>query len=199
MAAPEGLCTADYFYGKSRLNALTFKVNAAAAAMLITNATFELEWKRWSVQLPLYYSNLDYFSHRVKFRTFALQPSLRYWFAPDRVVGHTGFFVGVHYGMAWYNVALGGSDRFQDHKGRTPAIGGGIEGGWRTDIGRSGHWKLELSLGVGAYKARYDRIENKHSGVLKAYRNKTFVGIDHVAVSVGYTLDLKKKGGVVNW
>ena len=43
----------DIYYGKSRLNAMTFKVNAVAAAALITNAAFELEWKQWSVQLQI--------------------------------------------------------------------------------------------------------------------------------------------------
>ena len=100
----------DIYYGKSRLNAMTFKVNAMAAAALITNATFELEWKQWSVQLPMYYSNLDYFSHRVRFRVAAFQPGIRYWFDRDKVLGHTGFFVGAHVGLAWYNMSLGGSD-----------------------------------------------------------------------------------------
>lgn len=179
------------FYGKSRLNALTFKVNTVAAAMLITNATFELEWKRWSVQLPLYYSNIDYFSHRVKFRVGAIQPGIRYWLSPDKVLGHTGFFVGAHVGLAWYNMALGGTDRIQDHDARTPALGGGIEGGWRHTIGPSGRWKIELSVGVGVYRAHYDLINNT-TGILKHTRSKAFVGLDHVGVSFGYSLDLKK-------
>ncbi len=197
-AAPAHLCVSDYFYGKSRLNALTFKVNAVAAAVAVTNAAFELEWRRWSVQLPLYYSNLDYFSHRVKFRTGVIQPGVRYWFAPDRVVGHTGFFAGAHFGIAWYNMSFGGTDRIQDRDGRTPAIGGGLEGGWRRTLGRSGHWKLELSLGVGVYSARYDLIDNT-TGVLRHTSSKVFVGVDHVGVTFGYSLDLKKKGGVVTW
>ena len=177
---------------------MTFKVIAVAAAVAVTNATFELEWRRWSVQLPLYYSNLDYFSHRVKFRTGAIQPGVRYWFAPDRVVGHTGFFAGAHFGIAWYNMSFGGTDRIQDRDGRTPALGGGLEGGWRRTLGRSGHWKLELSLGVGVYSARYDLIDNT-TGVLKHTSSKVFVGVDHVGVTFGYSLDLKKKGGVVTW
>ncbi|MCM1067063.1 MAG: DUF3575 domain-containing protein [Muribaculaceae bacterium] len=181
------------FYGKSRLNALTFKVNAVGVGLLQLNTTFELEWRQWSVQLPVYYSNLDYFSHRVKFRTMALQPGVRYWFTPEADSGHRGWFVGAHFGMAWYNVALGGTDRIQDHKGRTPALGGGIEGGWRRTLGRTGRWKLELSIGVGAYKARYDHIDN-HDGTLLRYSKRTFVGIDHVGVSFCYSLDLKKGG-----
>ncbi|MDE6612810.1 MAG: DUF3575 domain-containing protein [Muribaculaceae bacterium] len=184
----------EIYYGKSRLNAMTFKVNAVAAAALITNATFELEWKQWSVQLPMYYSNLDYFSHRVRFRIAAFQPGIRYWFGRDTVLGHTGFFAGAHFGLAWYNMSLGGSDRIQDHKARTPALGGGLEGGWRRVLGKSGRWKLELSLGVGVYRAHYDHIDNRHSGAVKSTVKKAFVGIDHVGVSFGYTLDLKKGG-----
>ena len=199
LASPAQFSESDWYYGHSRLNALTFKVNAVAAALAVTNASFELEWRRWSVQLPVYYSNLDYFSHRVKFRTFALRPAFRYWFSSDKVVGHTGWFVGVHYGMAWYNVAMGDTDRIQDHGSHTPALGGGVEFGWRMPLGRSGHWKFELSLGAGLYKARYDRIDNNSSGVLKAYRNRTIFCIDNVGVSFGYSLDLKKKGGVVLW
>ena len=182
----------DIYYGKSRLNAMTFKVNAVAAAALITNAAFELEWKQWSVQLPMYYSNLDYFSHRVRFRVAAFQPGIRYWFDRDNVLGHTGFFVGAYVGLAWYNMSLGGSDRIQDHKGRSPALGGGLESGWRRTLGKSGRWKLELSLGVGVYRAYYDHIDNRYSGAVKSTVRKAFVGIDHVGVSFGYTIDLKK-------
>lgn len=181
------------FYGKSRLNALTFKVNAVGAAMLVTNATFELEFSRWSAQLPVYFSGLDYFSHQTKFRIMALQPGIRYWFRPESDTGHTGWFAGAHLGMAWYNFALSGGDRIQDHNGRTPALGGGIEAGWRTTLGKTGRWKLELAIGAGAYKARYDHIDNSGAGTVKSYRNKTFFGIDHVGVTFGYSLDLKKK------
>ncbi len=193
-AAPAHLCVSDYFYGKSRLNALTFKVNAVAAAFAVTNATFELEWRRWSVQLPLYYSNLDYFSHRVKFRTGAIQPGVRYWFAPDRVVGHTGFFAGAHFGIAWYNMSFGGTDRIQDRDGRTPALGGGLEGGWRrTLVGRSGTGSSSCRL-AWASTAHATTSSTTH-GRAAAHIVEVFVGVDHVGVTFGYSLDLKKKGG----
>lgn len=164
--------------------------------MLIPNLTAEYEWRRWSAQLPIYYSDLNYFSRRVKFHTIALQPGVRYWFnSGDAAHGHTGLFAGVHFGVAWYNASLGGTDRYQDYERRTPAVGGGVEIGWRTAFGSSRRWKFELSIGGGAYSLHYDRFANPASGrgELIGSRRKTFIGVDNVGVSFGYSFDMTGK------
>ncbi len=48
-------------------SSLTLKTNVADWNMLISNLTPEKEWPRWSAQLPTYYSDHNYFSHRVKY------------------------------------------------------------------------------------------------------------------------------------
>ena len=98
------------------------KTNAIGWVMMVANASVEIDLsRRFSINLPFYYSGLDYFTRRAKFRILATQPELRFWFAEKRRV-----FVGAHFGVASYNFALGGKWRIQDHNGTSPALGGGI-------------------------------------------------------------------------
>ena len=79
--------------------------------MLLANIAVEFDCApHWSVQLPIYYSGFNYFTSRRKFRTFAIIPEARYWFRSD----NQGWFAGAHLGMAYYNIALGGTTRYQD-------------------------------------------------------------------------------------
>lgn len=167
------------------------KTNVPAWAMLWMNIAVEFDCApHWSVQLPVYSSGFNYFTSCRKFRTLAFVPEARYWFRPD----NQGWFVDAHLGLAYYNVAFGGSVRYQDHDRNTPALGGGIGGGYRLNISSSRLWRLEFSLGVGVYHLDYDKFLNVHNGLRIDRCRKTFVGIDNVAVSVCYTFDLKKGG-----
>lgn len=65
-----------------------------------------------SFHMPLYYSGVNYFSRRTKFRTIAIQPELRYNFRSVK-----GLFAGAHFDLAWYNIAASGNYRYQDHDG----------------------------------------------------------------------------------
>lgn len=165
------------------------KSNAIGWAMLAGNIAVEADMsQRLSLSVPVYFSALNYFTSRVKFRTAMVQPELRYWFDDLGPSGHTGWFAGVHAGVGHFNMALGGDTRIQDTDGRHPAVGGGLSAGWRKDIGRNGRWKLEFSLGVGAYYARYDKYQNRPQGYcLEKDRHTTFVGIDKATVSIVYT------------
>ncbi len=55
---------------------------------------------------------------------------------------------------------------------------------------------MEFSIGAGAYKLHYDKFRNYHNGLLANTEKKTYIGIDQVSVSLSYTFDLKRKGGV---
>lgn len=171
------------------------KTNAAAWAMAISNVAIEFDIvPHLSATLPLYYSAWDYGSHRVKFRTLAFQPELRLWSRPDNM----RWFVGAHFGVAQYNMAIGGSRRYQDHDGHSPALGGGISAGYRRTLGRSGRWMMEFSLGAGAYSLHYDAWDNTTSVAhgQKAYeKRKTFFGIDNVGITFIYSIPLTGKGG----
>ncbi len=145
----------------------------------------------WSVALPIYYSGWNYFSSTRKFRTFTVMPEVRYWFRPD----NQGLFAGVHVGMCYYNVAFGGEKRYQDRSRRTPALGAGMNVGYRMPLRADRRWMIEFSLGCGVYELNYDMFENRHNGLLLGHKRETFIGIDNVAVSICYQFDFNRKGG----
>lgn len=168
---------------------LYLKTNAVGLGMLIANAAVELDLSpHWSFTLPVYYSAWNYFSPTVKFRTFCVQPEIRYWFSDN-----DGWYVGAHFGMAYYNFAWDSDYRIQDKNKKTPAIGGGLSVGYRMPISKNKRWKMEFSLGGGVYDLNYDKFLNEYNGFLVESVKETFFGIDQVAVSFSYMFDLKKK------
>ena len=171
---------------------LYVKTNALGLGLAIANTAVEIDLCRhWSFNLPVYYSAWNYFKSTVKFRTAMIQPEIRYWFKDD----NDGWYAGGHIGIGHYNVATNGEYRTQDHEGKSPALGGGLAVGYRLPISGNKRWKMEFSIGAGAYKLHHDKFRNYHNGLLVYTEKKTYVGIDQAAVSFSYTFDLKKKGG----
>lgn len=171
------------------------KTNAPAWAMLWQNLAVEFDLARhWSFALPVYWSPYNYGKQTLKFRTLACLPEFRYWPKAD----NTGFFINAHFGIASYNYAKNGEYRYQDHKGHTPAIGGGIGIGYRFYFCRNHHWSMEVAVGAGAYKLDYDIFLNTPStkdGYLVGRRKRTFFGVDQAAFTFSYSFGLRKKGG----
>lgn len=166
------------------------KTNTIGWGLLIANLAGEMDWgKHWSFVLPVYYSACNYFTSEVKFRTLTLQPELRYWFRNN----HTGWYTGAHLGASWFNLAAGGDYRYQDHNRCTPALGGGLNGGYRMPMSKNGRWWLEFSLGAGVYQVDYDKFQNRKNGSWIANEKKVAFAVDQVAVSVAYRFDRKKK------
>lgn len=174
---------------------LYIKTNALGLALGIANLAAEIDLaKHWSITLPIYYSAWDYFKSTIKFRTFALQPEVRWWLSGQ----NNGLFAGAHLGLAFYNLALNGDYRYQDHNRETPSIGGGVSLGYRIPISKDNRWNIDFSLGAGVYSRYYDKFHNTpdvKDGLIVESINKTYWGIDQAAVSFSYMLDLKKKGG----
>ena len=174
---------------------LYIKTNALFWGMGMTNAAAEIDLaKHWSFALPVTYSAWNYFTSTVKFRTLAVQPEFRYWFNEN----NQKFFVGAHFGYAQYNVAVDGNYRYQDHDGKSPALGGGISVGYRMPISKNDKWHVEFTLGAGVYSLYYDKFHNTpntEDGLMIESVKKTYWGIDQAAVSFSYSFDLKKKGG----
>lgn len=171
------------------------KTNAPAWALLWQNAAVEFDLaKHWSVSLPLYWSPYNYGKQTLKFRTLAFVPEVRYWPNADNM----GFFVNAHFGLAEYNYAKDGEYRYQDHDGKTPAIGGGIGVGYRFYFCKNHHWSMEVAVGAGVYKLDYDIFLNTPStkhGYLIGRHQRTFYGIDQAALTFSYSFGLRKKGG----
>ncbi len=171
------------------------KTNAIGLGLAVANAAVEIDLcKHWSFNLPIYYSAWDYFSETIKFRTFAIQPEIRYWFS-EKNLCNDGWYLGAHFGLAYYNIATDGEYRTQDHDGTSPALGGGLAVGYCMPISKNNRWKMEFSIGAGAYKLHHDKFRNYHNGLLVYTEKKTYIGIDQASVSFSYTFDLKRKGG----
>ncbi len=169
---------------------LHIKTNALGWALGITNIGAEIDLaKHWSFALPVYYSAWNYFKYSLKFRTLAVQPEFRFWFNEN----NRNFFIGAHFGYAQYNLAVDGDYRFQDHDGKSPALGGGISIGYRLPISKNNRWHIEFTLGAGVYDLHYDKFYNVENGKLTDTRRKTYFGIDNAAVNISYSFDLKKR------
>ena len=139
------------------------KVNTLTLPALVINGAVEVQpMPHFSINVPIYFSGLDWFTNEVKFRTIAFQPELRYWLREDL----SGIFVGVHASLAWYNIAVGGEYRYQDHSGKTPTFGAGIGVGYKIDFGPN--WGMEFGIGGGVLPLRYDQYYNVWNGRLVA-------------------------------
>ena len=175
---------------------LHVKTNVLGLGMGIANAAVEVDiCEHLSLTVPVYFSAWDYFKPTLKFRTFSVQPEVRYWFNRH----NEGWFLGVHFGWGHYNYALNGDYRYQDHKQETPSMGGGAAMGYRTHLSKNKRWKLEFAVGGGAYPSRYDKFHNttdtKKGLMVASDVEKMYYGVDQIAVSLSYAFDLKKKGG----
>lgn len=176
---------------------LYIKSNAAGWLLFMANAAFEADLGRhWSLTVPVYFSTINYFAPTVKFRVLGFQPEVRYWFSPE----NRGWFLGAHFGCAWYNIAVGGAWRYQDHDGDSPALGGGISVGYRLPLSRNGRWNMDFSIGAGAYSVHYDMFHNEQDGLLARTVKRTYWGPDNLEVTISYSFDtdrkaVRKKGG----
>lgn len=174
---------------------LHLKTNSLGWALAISNIAAEIDLaEHWSFTLPVYFSALNYFTSTIKFRTFALQPELRYWLNEE----NEGWFGGAHFGVAYYDLALDGDIRYQDHDGKSPALGGGISIGYRKPITSDNRWHIEFSLGAGVYHLHYDKFHNTpntSAGLMVETVKKTYWGLDNAAVTFTYSFDLNKKRG----
>lgn len=168
---------------------LHIKTNVIGLGMGIANVAAEIDLaKHWSLALPIYYSAWNYFKSTIKFRTFSVQPEVRYWLSEE----NNGFFAGAHLGLAYFNFAFDGEKRYQDHNGKSPAWGGGLSIGYRMPVSKNHKWNIEFALGAGIYDEHYDIFHNTTNGRKISTRHNTFVGIDQLAVNLSYRFDWKK-------
>ena len=177
-------------YAENWTRELHVKTNVVGLGLGIANAAVEVDLaKHWSFTLPIYYSAWDYFQSTIKFRTLAVQPEVRYWFKSC----NEGWFIGGHYGLGYYNLALNGDYRYQDHDQKTPSMGGGISAGYRTHLSKNKRWKMEFALGGGVYDAHYDTYYNVENGKQVDTYGKTYIGVDNVSVNISYCFNLNKR------
>ena len=172
---------------------LSFKTNVLGWGLGHVNLMPEFDFAtHWSLALPFYYSGgFDYVPFKWKFRGIVFQPEVRYY-----LKGNSGFYFGVHYGMAWFNIVLNDIWRIQDHKGSRPAIGGGLSVGYSLDFKRNPRWGMEFSVGGGCYDVLYDVFYNEENGPYAEHKvHDSYYGLDNISVSFTYRLCLKKEVG----
>ena len=172
---------------------ITVKTNFLGWGMLHGNIAVEYDIiPHLSVALPFYYSGgLDYIKETIKFRGIVIQPEVRYYLKDN-----DGFYGGAHFGLGWYNFALDKEFRIQDHKGRRPAIGGGISLGYAMKFKKQPRWGLEFAIGAGVYDVMYDVFYNEPNGAYAEHgMHDTWFGIDNAAISLTYSFPIKKKEG----
>lgn len=166
------------------------KTNAPAWLCLWINAAFEIDLApHWSFAVPIYYSGFNYFTSKVKFRTFSVVPEFRWWPRKDNM----GFFLNAHLGLNQFNYAKGGEWRYQTYHGHSPALGGGIGLGYRWYFCKNHRWSMEAAVGAGVYHLDYSIFENIHNGLIVGRRIRTFFGIDQAALSFAYSFGVERK------
>ena len=168
------------------------KTNLVGLALLNANVGVEFDLGNYlSLNLPISYSAINYFTPTIKFRNFSVQPELRVW----PMKNNDGLFIGAHMGFAYYNFAFDGDWRYQDHDGKSPTLGGGLSLGYRLPISANKNWKLEFAVGAGLYPLHYDvfhNLKDVKEGLLYETRNGNYIGLDNVTIGISYRIPYKK-------
>ena len=157
------------------------KTNLLWDAATIANIGVEIELgRRWSIDLPVYYSPYNLSSTR-KLRVLATQPELRRWLGTKAGEGH---YVGLHGHLAGFNVAINDHGRYQDPE--HPLWGFGIGYGFALNFGADKHWGLEFNIGAGFANYRYDAYYNRPNGQIYKSGRDTYWGITRAGITLSY-------------
>ncbi len=157
------------------------KNNLLWDAALIANLGFEMELgRRWSIDVPIYYSPYNITSTR-KLRVLATQPELRRWLGAKAGEGH---FVGLHGHIAGFNVAINDHGRYQDPE--RPLWGFGLGYGFALNFGAEKHWGLEFNIGAGFANYKYEAFYNRPNGQVFKTGSDTYWGITRAGITLTY-------------
>lgn len=144
---------------------------------------------KWTLDVPASF-NAWTLSHDRRWKHWAIQPGVRYWFC-DRFAGH---FVGAHIHGGQYNI--GGFDgkinflgtdfsKLKDTRFQGWFAGAGISYGYAWILGR--HWNLEAEIGLGYSYTRYDQFRCAGCGKrIKRNKPHNYVGPTKAAVNIVY-------------
>lgn len=164
------------------------KTNLLFAAALCANLAFEVElWRKWSIDVPVWYSPYDITATR-KLRLLATQPELRWW--PEKA--GQGHFFGLHTHVAGFNVAVNDHGRYQDPNHALWGMGLGY--GYALNFGRDKRWGLEFNIGVGFAEYDYDIYENVANGPKAGSGSGRYWGVTRAGVTLSYKWRRVRKG-----
>lgn len=129
-------------------------------------------------------------SHDRRWKHWALQPEVRYWFC-DRFSGH---FLGAHIHGGQYNIGgVNGRVHFLGTDARKLAnaryqgwfVGTGVAYGYAWILDR--HWNLEAEIGLGYSYTRYDKYPCARCGrKIKTNKPHHYVGPTKAAINLVY-------------
>ena len=158
----------------------SIKTNGLFLGALIANVGFEVElWRRWSLDVPFWYSPYDYTPTR-KIRLLATQPELRYWL---KKAGKGNFF-GLHTHIVGFNVAINDNGRYQDPN--HALWGMGLSYGYATHLDKAQRWSLEFNIGAGFAEYDYDVYRNWRNGPKFRSGDNFYWGITRAGISIAY-------------
>ena len=156
------------------------KTNTLFLAALVANVGVEVElWKKWSLDVPVWYSPYNITSTR-KIRLMAVQPEIRHWL---KKAGE-GHFFGLHTHVAGFNVAINDNGRYQDPN--HALWGMGLSYGYATHISKNKRWSLEFNLGVGFAEYDYDAYRNWANGPKVRSGSDWYWSIKRAGISISY-------------
>ena len=155
------------------------KTNIPAWALVVPNLAAEYRFAvHWSVDVPLYYSCWTT-ARTYRFRTLAVQPSVRYWLKPE----WKGHFFGVHLTAGQFNISVDKNTRYQDVNGM---YGVGIDYGYALKF--TEHWGMEFNIGAGYIYTKYNSYYNIRNGACFDTSVKNYWGVTRCGISLIYRI-----------
>lgn len=128
-------------------------------------------------------------SHGRRWKHWAVQPEIRYWFC-EAMGGH---FLGAHLLGGQYNIGHIDADfkflgtdfsKLKDHRYQGWFGGIGVAYGYTWLLSK--HWSLEAELGIGWTHTRYDLFECEGCGRRVGRGHHNYVGPTKAAINVVY-------------
>lgn len=169
---------------------VAIKTNLVDDALLDANIGVEVQVApKWSIDVPASF-NFWTLSHDRRWKHWAVQPGVRYWFC-EAMGGH---FLGAHLMGGQYNI--GGLDmdyRFlgidfrtlKDARYQGWFVGAGISYGYTWILHK--HWNIEAEIGVGWAYTRSDKFPCTHCGSkLQSGKVHNYVGPTKAAINIVY-------------
>ncbi|MDR0972557.1 MAG: DUF3575 domain-containing protein, partial [Prevotellaceae bacterium] len=142
----------------------------------------------WSAELGAGLNLWKWKHDHSSLRHLSLTSEARYW--PKRV--YDGHYIGMHATYTTYHVGhLTALSAFDHRLYDGDLFGGGITYGYHFTIGRK--WGLELGLGLGYYRLKYDLYTCAACHTKLKTESKNYVGPTQAAVSFVYYLNGNKK------
>lgn len=166
------------------------KTNLLSDALLNPNVGVEFPMaQRWTADIPVSFNAWN-MSHWRRWKHWAVQPGVRYWFC-NPFAGH---FVGAHVHGGQYNI--GGLDnsikflgtdfgKLSDSRFQGWFVGAGVSYGYTWILGR--HWNLEGEIGIGWSYTVYDRYRCAGCGKkMESGKSHNYFGPTKAAINLVY-------------